>query len=130
MPGAMNVHTDRLVDHYLHRLDAAASALPAHQRDELVSEIRDHPQEALRQIPAGDKAVLNVLERLGTPEKIAAADPPGWPDAAFSLINGLAIEAPGRTAVDQDRFVLQGAFHYRRHCRLTKCRMRHPYDIG
>jgi hypothetical protein len=43
MAGAMNAHTDPLVDHYLHRLEAAASALPARQRDELVSEIRDHP---------------------------------------------------------------------------------------
>jgi hypothetical protein len=48
---AMNVITDPLVDDYLRRLDAAASALPAHRRGELVSEIRDHLQEALRQTP-------------------------------------------------------------------------------
>ena len=83
----MNVHTDPLVDDYLRRLDAAASALPAHRRDELVCEIRDHLQEALRQTPAGDKAaVRNVLERLGPPEEIAAAatdpPPPGQPAAA------------------------------------------------
>jgi hypothetical protein len=91
---AMNVHTDSLVDDYLRRLDAAASALPAHQRDELVSEIRDHLQEALRQIPAGDQAaVRNVLERLGPPEEIAAAadPPPGQLAAAVSQTNGLAI---------------------------------------
>lgn len=92
----MNVHTDPLVDDYLRRLDAAASALPAHRRDELVGEIRDHIQEALRQTPAGDKAaVRNVLERLGSPEEItaAAADPPppGQLAAAFSQTNGLAI---------------------------------------
>ena len=74
----MNVHTDPLVDDYLRRLDAAASALPAHQRDELVSQIRDHLEEALRRTPPGDKAaVRNILERLGPPEEIAAAaDPP------------------------------------------------------
>lgn len=92
----MNVHTDPLIDDYLRRLDAAASALPAYRRDELVSEIRDHLQEALRQAPAGDKAaVRNVLERLGSPEEIAAAaadpPPPGQPAAAFSQVNGLAI---------------------------------------
>src|SRR5579871_5214608 len=91
----MNVHADPLVDDYLRRLDAAASALPAHRREELVAQIRDHLQEALRQTPAGDKAaVRNVLERLGTPEEIAAAatDPPaGPPAAAFSQVNGLAI---------------------------------------
>lgn len=92
----MNVHTDPLIDDYLRRLDAAASALPAHQRDELVSEIRDHLQEALRQTPASDKAaVRDVLERFGSPEEIAAAatDPPP-PDqmvASFRQTNGLAI---------------------------------------
>ena len=91
----MNVHADPLVDDYLRRLDAAASALPAHQREELAAQIRDHLQEALRQTPAGDKAaVRTVLERLGTPEEIAAAadpPPPGQPAAVSSQVNGLAI---------------------------------------
>jgi small-conductance mechanosensitive channel len=91
----MNVHTDPLVDDYLRRLDAAASALPAHRREELISEIRDHLWEALREAPAGDKAaVRNELERLGPPEEIAAAatdPPPGEAVAAFSQVNGLAI---------------------------------------
>jgi hypothetical protein len=91
----MNVHADPLVDDYLRRLDAAASALPAHQREELISEIRDHLAEALRQTPAGDKAaVRTALERLGPPEEIAAAatdpPPPGQP-AAVSQVNSLAI---------------------------------------
>jgi uncharacterized membrane protein len=98
----MNVHTDPLVDDYLRRLDAAASQLPAYRRDELVSEIRDHIQEALRQTPAGDEAaVRNALERLGSPEEIAAAatDTADATDApptdqfvgAFSQTNGMAI---------------------------------------
>ncbi len=92
----MKVQTDPLVDDYLRRLDAAASALPAHRREELIAQIRDHLQEALRQTPAGDQAaVRNALERLGTPEEIAAAaadpPPPGPPAAAFSQVNGLAI---------------------------------------
>jgi hypothetical protein len=49
----------------LSALPACGRAQPAHQRDELVFEIRNHPQEALRQIPAGDKeALLNVLGRV------------------------------------------------------------------
>ena len=91
----MKVHTDPLVDDYLRRLDAAASRLPADQREELVSEIRDHLQEAIGQTPTGDQAaVRNALERLGSPEEIAAAaaDPgPGQPAGAASQINGLAI---------------------------------------
>ena len=92
----MNVHTDPLVGDYLRRLEAAASALPAHQREELVAEIRDHLQEALRQIPSADQAAVhNALERLGPPEEIAAAAadplPAGQAAAAFSQTNGLAI---------------------------------------
>jgi Domain of unknown function (DUF4190) len=92
----MNVHTDPLVDDYLRRLEAATSVLPAHRRDDLVSEIRDHLQEALRQAPADDEAaVRNVLDRLGPPEEIAAAAadpaPSGQAAAALSQTNGLAI---------------------------------------
>jgi hypothetical protein len=87
-----------MVDDYLRRLDAAASALPAHRRDELVSEIRDHLQEALRQIPANDgTAVRNVLERLGPPEEIVAAAADSAPSdqlvAPFRETNGSAIVA-------------------------------------
>ncbi len=92
----MNVHTDPLVDDYLRRLDAAASALPADRREELISEIRDHLQEALRQAPASDEAaVRNLLERLGPPEEIvsAATDPapPGQVAAPYRETNGFAI---------------------------------------
>ena len=95
---AMNVTSNPLADDYLRRLDAAASALPADQREELVSGVRDYLQEALRQTPAGDKAaVRNALEQLGTPEEAAAAaadayrELPGQPVAVFSQINSLAV---------------------------------------
>jgi hypothetical protein len=92
----MNVTTDPLADDYLRRLDAAASALPPHRREELVSEIRDHLQEALRQAPASDEtAVRNMLERLGPPEEIAAAatdaTPPDQLAAPHRETNGSAI---------------------------------------
>ena len=92
----MNVTTDPLADDYLRRLDAAASALPAHRREELVSEIRDHLQEALRRAPASDEtAVRNMLERLGPPEEIAAAaddaTPPDQLAAPYRETNGSAI---------------------------------------
>ena len=92
----MNVTTDPLTEDYLRRLDAAASALPAHRRQELVSEIRDHLQEGLRQAPAGDEtAVRNMLERLGPPEEIVAAatdsTPPDQLVAPLRETNGSAI---------------------------------------
>src|SRR5688572_33198169 len=72
------VDTDRLVDDYLRRLEAAAAHLPRARRAELVAEIRDHVRDAIGdQEVADDAAVLNVLERLGSPEEIvAAAEPP------------------------------------------------------
>src|SRR6266702_602019 len=93
---AMNVHSDELVDDYLRRLDAAASALPAHRREELISEIRDHLEEAMRREPASDEAaVRNVLERLGLPEEIVSAAqdpaPPGHLVAPYRETNGSAI---------------------------------------
>jgi hypothetical protein len=70
----MNAYTEPLVDDYLRRLEAAAAALPTHRRDELISEIRDHLDEGLRQSATSDEvAVRNLLERLGPPEEIVSA---------------------------------------------------------
>ena len=91
-----NVRTDRLIDDYLRRLDAAAAALPADRRAELVSEIRAHLREAVEDGATREDeiAVRNVLERLGSPEEIVAAAsdfapaPPGGP---VREVNGLAV---------------------------------------
>ena len=121
----MNVTTDPLADDYLRRLDAAASALPAHRREELVSEIRDHLQEALRRAPASDEtAVRNMLERLGPPEEIAAAatdaTPPDQLAAPYRETN-----APGDQELSRQPEGL-GPGHRRHHPRLD--RDRHPGD--
>ncbi len=91
-----NVHTDRLVEDYLMRLDAAASVLPTVRRAELTSEIGDHLQEGLRELEPGDEAaVRNLLERLGSPDEIvnAAVDttPSGQIVAPARAANGYAI---------------------------------------
>ena len=80
------METDRLIDEYLRRLDAAAAHLQRSRRAELVAEIREHIETALREEEAADEvAVRNVLERLGPPEEIVeAAEPP-------------ATEGPART---------------------------------
>ena len=91
-----NVHTDRLVEDYLLRLDAAASVLPTVRRAELISEIRDHVQEGLREIEPGEEAaVRNLLERLGSPEEIVSAAVDATPSAQViapsTVANGYAI---------------------------------------
>jgi hypothetical protein len=91
-----NVHTDRLVEDYIMRLDSAASVLPTVRRAELVSEIRDHLQEGLRETEPGDEAaVRNLLERLGSPEEIVSAAVDATPSAQVvapsAATNGFAI---------------------------------------
>ena len=92
----MNAHTDALVEDYLRRLDAAAATLPPDRRVELVSEIREHLQEGLRQSGTNDEvSVRNLLERLGPPEEIVAeaADPPPPNDMTVPALetNGAAV---------------------------------------
>ena len=71
---------DPLIDDYVRRLRAAASGLPRARRDELVAEIEEHIDDALRDAERDDEtAVRNVLERLGPPEEIAAAADPAPP---------------------------------------------------
>src|SRR3954454_544760 len=78
--GMTTMRRDPLVDDYLRRLEAAAADLPHARRGELVAEIEEHIEAALREGGAGDEAaVRNVLERLGPPEEIAAEAGAGTP---------------------------------------------------
>jgi hypothetical protein len=74
----VTMETDRLVDDYLRRLESSAAHLQRSRRSELVAEIREHIEAALREEDAASEtAVRNVLERLGPPEEIVeAAEPP------------------------------------------------------
>jgi uncharacterized membrane protein len=87
------VHSDRLVEDYLRRLEAAAIAagLPPDRRAELVAEIREHVREALPDDDSDETAVRNVLERLGPPEDIAADAAEAGPAPRRGGWNGLAI---------------------------------------
>lgn len=74
---------EMLVRDYVDRLDAAASHLPADRRAELVGEVRDHIELALAEAGQVDAATVhNVLERLGSPQEIVAAETNG------SLLDG------------------------------------------
>jgi uncharacterized membrane protein len=71
--GMTTMRRDPLVDDYLRRLEAAAADLPRERRAELVGEIEEHVEAALAEAGDDEAAVRNVLERLGSPEEIAAA---------------------------------------------------------
>jgi hypothetical protein len=77
----MQRHAEALVDDYLGRLEAAAHRLPAGRGAELVAETRDHIDLALAATGRDDEAtVRTVLDRLGPPETIVAAEAPGDAD--------------------------------------------------
>lgn len=78
----ITMETDRLVDDYLRRLEAAAAHLQRSRRAELVAEIREHIEAAMQEEEAtGEAAVRNILERLGRPEEIVDAAEPAPPEA-------------------------------------------------
>ena len=69
----MNQTRHREVGEYLRRLQRLMSDIPVERRGEIVSEIEEHINERLSDLPeAGSAEVRNVLERLGDPEEIAA----------------------------------------------------------
>jgi uncharacterized membrane protein len=72
------MEADALVSEYMGRLEAAAQPLPADRRGELVAEVRDHIESALAEADSRDEVTArNVLERLGAPEEIVAAETGG-----------------------------------------------------
>ncbi len=66
---------EALIRDYLGRLDTASWPLPAGRREELRAEVADQIEAALAETGSRDEVTIrNVLERLGRPEEIAAAD--------------------------------------------------------
>jgi len=71
----MQVEADTLLSDYIRRLEAAAWPLAAERRVELAGEVREHIETALAHAGSRDETtVRNVLERLGLPEEIVAAE--------------------------------------------------------
>jgi uncharacterized membrane protein len=69
------MESDALVRDYLRRLEAAAWILPSDRRTELVGEMREHIETALADAGRSDEVtVRNLLDRLGRPEEIVAAE--------------------------------------------------------
>ncbi|MGW9047689.1 HAAS signaling domain-containing protein [Streptomyces lydicus] len=66
---------NQLIESYLHRLDNASVFLTHDRRAELKDEIREHINAALDEAGSQDEnAVRAVLERLGPPAEIVAAE--------------------------------------------------------
>ncbi len=93
----------RIVDGYLVRIAVAARDLPAEQVEELLTEIREHIDAALASSGGSESAaVQEVIQRLGTPEEIAAAAgavAPGAPPLAVMPARGVGLGAQEIAAV-------------------------------
>ncbi|GGW73375.1 HAAS signaling domain-containing protein [Streptomyces caelestis] len=74
----MTSRRNQLIDEYLHRFDNASVFLPADRREELKQEIVEHIDAGLEEADARHaEAVRTVLERLGPPADIVAAEVSG-----------------------------------------------------
>jgi uncharacterized membrane protein len=71
----MRAHrNEEMVENYLGRLRKALRSMSAKRRDQIVSDLAQHIAEALAEEPNADEQVIgSLLDRIGTPEEIAAA---------------------------------------------------------
>ncbi|MDQ6878999.1 MAG: hypothetical protein M3082_15195 [Candidatus Dormibacteraeota bacterium] len=66
---------DEIIAGYLARLEAALGPVPDARRQELLDDVRSHISEArLALSDETDADLLNILDRLGDPEDMAAAE--------------------------------------------------------
>jgi hypothetical protein len=96
------VEPEALIGDYLRRLEAAAWPLPADRKAELAGEVREHIDAALGEAGRRDEATLrNVLDRLGQPEEIVAAEVSGGlPSVPAGTGPGAAMAQPGVGAIE------------------------------
>jgi len=88
---------ETLIADYLGRLRAASWPLAAGRREELQAEVSDHIDAALGEAGSRDEATIrNVLERLGPPESIAAAEAGGHAETVEGRVGAVL---PGSAAV-------------------------------
>lgn len=68
-------NADRIISAYLARLDSALASVPAPRRQELADELQAHIAEARSRLQnESDADLLNILDRLGDPAEMAAAE--------------------------------------------------------
>jgi uncharacterized membrane protein len=95
------MEADALVSEYLGRLEMAAQALPADRRGELIAEVHEHIESALAEAGNRDQVTArNVLERLGAPEEIVAAETGGERGAPAPTPQVVVVERHGWGATE------------------------------
>jgi len=69
----MNVQKTDLVGEYLREIELRLSGLPLLQRRELLADLEAHIETARQHGAYSESELIEVLQRLGTPEEVAAA---------------------------------------------------------
>ncbi len=68
-------HADQILSDYMSRLERALANVPDPRRRELLDEVRTHIAEARSQVPnETDADLMNIVDRLGDPAEVAAAE--------------------------------------------------------
>lgn len=72
----MNEREQRdMIDGYLRRLEREMAEVPVRERRELIEDVRSHIEESWQSAPdQSQAALLNVLDRLGSPEDLASEE--------------------------------------------------------
>ena len=95
--------TDHIVEEYLEQLNSALALVPATRRAEIVNEIAQHVADGRSALDEETEvAVRNLLDRVGSPEDIAAEALPATPQqpgAARRSFRGVAAVAIALAAV-------------------------------
>jgi hypothetical protein len=91
---------DSLVADYLARLDLALQGLPPSGRRQLVAEIRQHIADSRAQMASESQAsILDLLEKVGRPEDIAAEAQAGQPSRRPRVTRRLVLGMLGALVV-------------------------------
>ena len=69
----MSVNKTDVVGEYLREIELRLSGLPVLQRHELLADLREHIDAARERGAYSEGEIIEVLERLGSPEVVAAA---------------------------------------------------------
>jgi uncharacterized membrane protein len=106
------MNANALVEQYLSRLETASQALSGRRRAELLAEVRDHISAALAETGSVDEAtVRNLLDRLGDPEEIVAAEeanPERVPPIGFAAAGTAAAGTSAGTSASARFGVVEG----------------------
>jgi hypothetical protein len=88
----MNIQQTDLATEYLREVDQRLAGLPVLQRRELIADLRAHIETERVERNLGEGELIEVLERLGSPDVIAAAAheeaaAQGWPGPAAQPVD-------------------------------------------